>query len=776
MQREDYNVIGKKFNKVEAVEKALGHLKYAGDIYFQNCLYAKVLRSPHAHAIVKRINTSKAEKLKGVKAVITHKDVPKIPTWHNALYVFSAQCFDSFILEEKVRHVGDRVAAVAAVSPEIAEEALELIEVEYQLLSAVFDRIKAMEEDSPTIHDFVWRGSDKVKIKNNILATREIKIGDVEKGFKEADIIVENIYETSRPNNAPLERSVITCCPGPGGSLEVYATTQGVHTLRMSLAGSLGIPLHLINVHRVYLGGSFGAHIHTGFIESICALLALKTQRPVRLEKTRKEIFLSCGRHPETIKLKTGVKKDGTLVAQHMDLTDDTGAYATGAESKMVLGAGDFMSMYQCPNQRFTGRTVYTNTPPLTAMRGAGNPQVHFAVESQMDIIAEQLMVDPIELRLRNLIKIGDKMYGAGHDIFSRINSNGTQELMIKGAEIIGWSRRGEVSNDKSRLRRGIGFARGFHTSGCGSEKPSGFYVEYSGAIVMINIDGSVNLITASVDSGSGGHTVYAGIVAEELGVRFEDVVVSDADTQTAPFDCPTHASRGTYVVGMVSKEAAKKAKEILLKWASEILEEPVNRLQTKEGKVYVVDQPERWTSIEEVVLVGHRNGWGSVIGLANLRPTECAPHFTVAFCEVEVDTQTGKVCVVRYIAGADVGTVINRNGVEGQIVGGVHMGLGYALLEDTKIDETNGEILTTNFTDYKILSPIDMPPVETIIADTFEPTGPFGAKGSGEGVTNPVAPAVCNAVYNAIRVRIKDLPITPEKILKALRKKSPNH
>ena len=773
MIREEPDVIGKRMNKVETAEKAVGRIKYAGDIFFPNCLHAKVLRSPHAHAIVKGVDTGKAENLRGVKAVITHQDVPKIPTWHNALYVFSAQCFDSFILEEKVRHVGDRVAAVAAVSPEVAEEAIELIEVEYEPLPAVFDRIKTMKPGAPAIHDFVKRGENRVEIRDNILATREIELGDVEKGFKDADLIVENVFETSRPNNAPLERSIITCSPGPGGSLDIYATTQGIHTLRMSLAGSLGIPLHSINVHRVYLGGSFGAHIHTGFIESICAFLALKTQRPVRLEKTRREIFLSCGRHPETIMLKTGVKRDGTLVAQHMDLTDDTGAYATGAESKMVLGGGDFMSMYRCPNQRFTGRTVYTNTPPLTAMRGAGNPQVHFAMESQMDIIAEQLGMDPIELRLKNLIKVGDMMYGAGHDISSEIKSNGTEELLKRGAELIDWNERNELSADKPWLKSGIGFAKGSHTSGCGSKKPSAFYVEYTGAIVTINLDGSINLITASVDSGQGGHTVYAAIVAEELGVRFEDVVVCDSDTQTAPFDCPTHASRGTYVVGSASREAAKKAKGVLLNWASEMLEAPVDTLRAKEGKVCVVEEPERWMSIEEVVLAGHRNGWGTVIGSTSLRPTECAPHFTVAFCEVEVDTQTGQVRVVRYVSGLDAGTVINRQAVEGQMVGGVHMGLGYVLLEDTVIDETTGDVLTLDFRDYKTLSAIDMPPVATIIADTFEPTGPFGAKGCGEGVTNPIAPAVCNAVYHAIGVRIRELPITPEKILSGMRKPS---
>jgi len=771
MLNQEHVVIGKSLNKVEAVKKAKGDLKYSGDIMVPNCLHAKVLRSPHAHALVKSIDTTKADNLPGVHAVITHEDIPEISTVHNAVYAYQSQCFDSYILERKVRHVGDRVAAVAAETIEIAEEALDLISVEYEILPLVVDRIKTMKPGAPVIHEYVHRGDKRVDIRNNILASKEIEYGNVEKGFREADLIVENVYETSRANNAQLERSVITCCPGEGGRLDVYATTQGIHTLRIALAESLGIPIHLINVHRLYLGGSFGAHIHTGFIESICAFLAIKTQRPVRLEKTREEIFLSCGRHPETIRIKSGVKSDGTLIAHHMDLTDDTGAYATGAESKLSLGAGDFVSMYRCPNQKVTGRTVYTNTPPLTAMRGAGNPQVHFALESQMDIIAKKLGIDPAEIRLKNLIRVGDVLYGAGQDIVSKIKSNGTASLLKKGAEIINWKNRDNLSTDKPWVKRGIGVARGFHTSGCGSEKPSELYVEYTGAIVMFNVDGTVNLNIAAVDMGPGGDTALAAIAAEELGVPFEDVNVVDNDTSTSLFDCPTHASRNTYVVGTAVRKASIQAKEIIKAWAAKILEVPIELLETRNGTVHVLEKSDLAISIKDVVRTGHSQGWGTIMGSTSHRPREIAPHFTVCFCEVEVDTRTGEVRVVRVVSGADVGTVINRQGVEGQIEGGVHMGLGYALMEDTVIDDTTGAVLTTDFLNYKTLGPRDMPKIDTIIADTYEPSGPFGAKGCGEGVTNHIAPAVCNSIYSATGVRIYSLPATPEKILTGLRK-----
>jgi CO/xanthine dehydrogenase Mo-binding subunit len=617
------------------------------------------------------------------------------------------------------------------------------------------------------------RGEKTNEINNNIVATREIEIGDVEKGFREADLVIENVFRTSRPNNAPLERTAVICVPGSGGRIEVYGTTQGIHPMRMNIASSLGIPLHKVNCHRVYLGGSFGAHIHTGWIEPICAFLALLTGDPVRGEKTREEMFLSCGRHPMIMTLKAGVKKDGMLIAQHFDVIDETGAYAFSGESKMVLAGGWFLSMYKCPNMKFTGKTVYTNTPPLTAMRGAGNPQVNFAVESQMDIIAEELRMDPLALRLKNHINKGDTFYGQGPDVICQVQSCGTEELLQKGAEAIGWSKREDHNTDRPWVKRGIGMARGFHTSGAGSPKPSKFIMDYSGAIVKMNEDGTAVLINAVADTGGGSHSAHVAMVAEELGLNYQDVLVHMCDTNMTLFDVPTHASRGTYGAGLSVKRAAEKVKQVLLKWGSEMLEAPEEELVAKEGKIFVVENPERWVTIKEVVETAQSRGWGSAAGEASIRPDACPPHFTVCFVEVEVDTQTGQVKVLRAVTGADVGTPINRNGVEGQVAGGLHMGLGFALLEDTRFDGSTGKPLNPNFRDYKILTARDMPSIKMMIADTFEPTGPFGAKGVGEGATNPVAAAVANAIYKAVGVRIKDLPISLEKILRSLKEKN---
>lgn len=738
-------------------------------------LYAKILRSPIAHGNVRRIDTSNASRVAGVRAIITRRDVPDIPTMHQFLHKTPYLYYDSHLLEEKVRHYGDRVAAVAATSLEAAEEACALLDVEYEPLDAVFDAESALAEGAPPIHTVTRRGEAAVEITNNVVGVREFKIGDTAQGFREADVVLENVYRTSRPNNAPLETTAVVCVPGADGSVEVYGTTQGIHAMRMNIASSLGLPLSKVNCHRLYLGGAFGAHIHTGWIEPICAFLAIKTGRPVRGEKTREEMFLSCGRHPMVLRLKTGAKRDGTIVAQEMDVIDDTGAYAVSGESKMVLAGGWFLSMYRCPHLHFTGKTVYTNTPPLTAMRGAGNPQVNFAVESQMDMMAEALDMDPIDLRLKNHLRRGDVFYGQGPDVVCRVESCGTEELLRRGAARIGWEGRVHHGTDRPWVQRGIGMARGFHTSGAGSPQPSKFILDQSGARIKMNDDGTAVLVNAVADAGCGSLAAHAALAAEEIGLNYEDVLVSMGDTNVTPFDVPTHASRGTYGAGRAVKEAASRVKAVLLRWASEMLETPVAALAAAQGRIFVALAPDKGVTIEEVVRTAQDLGWGSAVGEASVRPDACPPHFTVTFVEVEVDTRTGIVRVVRAVQGADVGTAVNRGSVEGQVAGGLHMGLGFALLEDTRFDR-QGKVVNPDFRDYKVFLPRDMPEVETIIADTYEPTGPFGAKGIGEGATNPVAAAVTNAIYNAVGVRITDLPATMEKVFKALKEKEASY
>jgi CO/xanthine dehydrogenase Mo-binding subunit len=770
-EKEILSVVGRDLPKVESEEKASGEYKYASDVFLPNMLHCKILRSPHAHAIVKKVDTQKAEALPGVKAVITHKDAPQLST-HCPFFVPSATVTDTHILEKVVRHVGDRVAAVCATSPEIAEEALGLIKVEYEELPAVLDARKAMQPGAPTVHRSVMRGDHEVSIENNTLTHFQWSIGDVEEGFKQADLVVENEFEVGSVHNTPLERSSVICLPRRGRGLEIWTQTQSIHGVQKLLANALGIPARKIKVHRIFVGGAFGLHSLLGFIEPICAFLALKTGLPVRAEESREEMFLSGGRHRVVMRLKTGVKKDGIITARDAQVIDNIGAYLLGGAGRLGLVTGFWVSMYRAPNMNLEGYTVYTNTPPLGAMRGVGNPQQNFAVEQQMDIIAERLDMDPLELRRKNNLRVGDIFIGQGLDVKAEIQSCGTEQLMQNGAKLIGWEHRKAVTpyRDRPWIKRGIGMAYGHHTSGAGGPTPAAI-IDYSGANVKVNPDGTATLTTASSDAGSGGLSANVAIVAEELGLHYEDVILTEADTDVTSWDPGTHASRGVYCVGLNVRAASANCKNIILDWAARILRVPAEQLEARDRRIYHKTDPSIGRSIQEVVQIAHHNSWGSAVGIASLRAPACPPHFTVAFVEVDVDIETGEVKLVRAVAGADVGTPINLHAVRGQIIGGLHMGMGYALTESTMFDPLDGHVLNPSFRDYKLLTPLDMPKVQTILADTYEPTGPFGAKGVGEGTTNHVAAAVANAIYNAIGVRIYSIPITPEKILRALGK-----
>lgn len=772
MAKEHFNVIGKRHERIEAFEKVTGQMKYTGDLKFPGMLHMKILRSDVAHAHVKSIDTSAAKALPGVKAVITHEDVPKIPTMHQFLHLPNLIHYDSFLLEKTVRHYGDRIAAVAATSPEIAEEALSLIKVEYEMLPSVVEFTDAVKEEATKIHTLVQRGEKPHPVENNVTAKMTYDLGDVEKGFAEADKVFEHTFRTSKPNPAPMEKTAAVAIPGPKGKVEIYATTQSIHAMRKNIACSLGMPLQKLTCHWMYLGGSFGAHIHTGWIEPLVCFMATLTGKPIRGEKSREDMFLSCGRHPMELKLKTGVNKDGSLTAMHVDVIDDTGGYAFSGGSKMALASGFTLSMYKVPNMKITGRTVYTNTPPLTAMRGAGNPQANWAVESQMDIIADHFGFDPVEFRLKNHIGLGDTFFGQGIDVVCEIRSCATEELMREGAKRIGWETRNNHDTDKAWVKRGIGVARGFHTSGAGSPKPSKFILDYSGAIVKLDEDGTFVISNASAEAGGGNRSAYTLMAAEVLGVNAEDVTIHEGSTATTLFDVPTHASRGNYGTGLAVVKASENLKVQILEWGAKILEVTPDELSVGDCKVFVTTDPGKSVTMQVLAETAQNSGWGSAIGTASVRPEACPPHFIVTFIELAVDTRTGSVEVLNTFSGADAGTIINPNSVEGQIVGGMHMGLGYGLMEDTLFDKETGALLTPDFHDYKMLTMLDMPPVIKYIADTYEPTGPLGAKSIGEGVTNPVASAVGNAIANAIGVRVFDLPITPEKILNALKEK----
>jgi CO/xanthine dehydrogenase Mo-binding subunit len=598
-------------------------------------------------------------------------------------------------------------------------------------------------------------------------------LGDIDEGFKEAELVFEHEFWTGHQHNAAMALPVCICKPLRGGGLEVWNATQGIHTTRWCLADSLGIPRSKIKVHRVALGGAFGYYLYLHFNDPICAHLALKTGRPVKIESTREECFNEGGRHPTVIRLKTGINKDGTIIAMDMEFIDAHGAYASGSSS-VRLACGFFLSMYRCPNKRFLGYSVYLNTVPISVMRGAGNPQQNFAVESQMDIIAEKLNIDPLELRLKNYLREGDIFYGQGPDVTSTVRSCGVPQLITEGAKRIGWKNRRATTpyKDQPWIKRGIGMAYGFHTSGGAAESASSVVLDYSGAIVKMNEDGTASLAISCANYGSGNVTAIAVIVAEELGIHYDDVVVIHADTDITPFEYGTHASRSLYSVGNAAKKAAQNTKKVILDWASRMLEVPVDQLEAKDRRIYVKTEHSLGISIREVMENAQAQPWGgTAMGTASERAPACPPHFVICFAEVEVNTRTGRVKLERAVQGADVGTPIQPEIVRGQLIGGVHMGAGFALTEELIYDPKDGHVTNPNLREYKLLSPLEMPKVETFFADTWEPTGPYGAKGIGEGATNSVAAAIYNAVYSAVGVRILTMPITPEKILGELRK-----
>jgi len=768
-------VVGKDHPRVDVQAKVTGACDYVSDMTLPGMLHCKVLRSPHAHAMVNRIDSSKAEQLPGVRAVITHQDVKDC--WlSRAASNNSAipSVMDAHILEEHVRFVGDRVVAIVADTAEIAEEALTLINVDYDVLPAVFDIEKAADPDAPVIHESIKAGEDMFPIEYNTnFMPIENHAGDVESGFKQADLIVENEFRTGAPHHMPVGRPACICKPLPDGRLEVWTHSQGIHPTRKCLGESLNMPFGKIKVHRISVGGAFGLYIYLHMTDAVCAFLAMKTGLPVKLEDTREEMFYDGGRHPAQIRLKTGVMKDGTIVSMAMDFLDGIGAYGTIPDISGLAG-GFFMSKIHCPNMRFIGKTVYTNTPPLCAMRGAGNPQIHFAVESQLDIIADKLGMDPLELRSLNNIRTGDHYIGQAEEVFCNISSCGLEEAMREGARRIGWDDRHSriPYPEKPWIKRGIGMASGFHSSGAGTEVPASYISDYSGAMVKMNEDGSANLILAATDFGSGNTTAIATIAAEELGVCYEDIIVSESDTDTSLYEFWIHASRSVYSVGEAARKAAQKTREIFMDWASELTGISQDDLVAKNRRIYQVSNPEQSVSIREVLEWAQSLNKGTAAFAASHRATSCPPHFVATFLMVDVDTRTGEIKIVKAIHGADVGVPINPSAVHGQLIGGLHMGLGYALTEHVVYAPDTGKVLNPGFTDYKLLTPIDMPEVDTFLVDSEEPTGPFGAKGIGEGSTNPVAPAVYNAVFAATGVRVFSMPLTPEKVLAALSEK----
>lgn len=773
------NVVGQSVERPDAYDKVTGGKGYPVNVRLPGMLHGKLLRSPYAHARIISIDASRAEQLPGVKAVLLPKDVPQVK--FTPVYFVPVQA-PSMVLDfdvmngEIVRYVGQPVAAVAATTAEIAEAALDLIDVEYETLPAVFNPEEAMQEGAPQLHP---------DAPNNIAKNPSFEYGDLEQGFADADHVFVGVYETQRAHTCYMEPRVCVVDMDRNDNITIHVTTQHIFGVREKLAFALGLPESKVKVIKApYIGGGFGGKLELTAMEPVAALLSKKTGRPVRIEQTRYEDFITTTRNPIKVYLKTGVKKDGTFTARYAKSVLDCGAHAThGSEVIMVHGAFGIFFNYHSPHQKWEGYTVYTNNMIGGGYRGYGAPQGAFAVESQIDEICAALGLDPIEMRLKNARKQGEPH--PFNPAFT-LASYGLEDCLRQGAEKIGWPAVRAKKSGNGTKKRGVGLAvHPVWVSGC-----MGFpdIYEHSGAIVKINRDGTADLASASMDIGSGQITTLCQIAAEELGLPAGAVrMSSQADTDNVPFDAPTHASRVTYSSGNAVKAAATAAKKRMFDVAAIMMEVSPEDLEVRNGVVSVKGAPGKSLTVAEVAQRAESpfvqmtaegpkpttmEEKGTIIGVASLSPKSNPSPCAAQFVEVEVDTETGEVKVLHAVYAHDIGRVINPKAAEGQVEGGFQQGMGYALMEDIQFDPETGACLTSDFLDYKIPTAMEMPrKMDSLFIETDEPTGPFGAKSLGECCVVTPAPAIANAIYDAIGVRFTQLPITPEKVLAGLGK-----
>ncbi|MFP4617547.1 MAG: xanthine dehydrogenase family protein molybdopterin-binding subunit [Spirochaetaceae bacterium] len=773
---EKFEFLGKDYPRKEGRARVTGMEKYPSDIRFHDMLHGRILRSPHPHARIKSIDFSRAEALGAV--CISYKTAPR--KWFNPRLVSipSGTYKDWQLFSDHMRQVGDFYGAVAAQSEELAERAAEAVEVEWEILPSYMSMEAALGAEEDLIHERVYLEDKEITIKNNIACTREVIEGDIEAGFKEADIIVENEFQTPRQYHCQLEPRSCAVRPEPDGGITVWPTTQAVHNTRILIGTIFDLPLNKVNVIRITGGGHFGSGIHTNPVTLITTALALESGKPVKISQSREEDMYDHVRYPSKYTLKVGARKDGTLVAGHMKATIDIGCHHIQALAYLGVMSGFWHSLYRMENMKYEGTAVYTNKVPTCAMQGYGAPQVTFGVEATMDQLAEKLGMDPIELRIQNYVGLGEIFWGQGPTVKSPIYSDGVVELLRKGAEEIGYYKRPKPEDQRGRYRRGIGFARGFHTSGTGAPIP-GEVKDYTTVQVKVNEDGSIDVLTALMDHGGGTLDAAAKLVAEEFQVPFDKIGISPADTRSTGYDVCTHATRGVYCGGGAVHEVAKQTKRILLEFAARVLDAYPDSLrlhydgESGETVISVIGNPERTSTIAKVASHAMNKDWGTAIFSKSIRKTACPPAYTNYFVEVEVDTDTGLVKILRVVAGSDAGTVINPALARGQMHGGLYRGAGMALLEDTTYDEETGKLNNNgSMLDYKMLGIDEMPDPENfkiVFADTYEPTGPMGAKGIGEAAFNPAPAAVTSAIRNALGINFTKLPILPEDILEAM-------
>jgi CO/xanthine dehydrogenase Mo-binding subunit len=746
-----YSVVGRSVPKIDGGLKVTGMARYIDDIELPNMLYGKILRSRYPHAKILRINTERAWRVPGVRAVITGLDTP-----FNKMGVLKDQPPLKF---DKVRSVRDEVAAVAAETLEAAERAIEEVEVEYQPLDGVFDPEEAMKEEAPLVHE--ENGSNIVNL-NFTFSTSEAS--HLEKVFETAYAVVEDRYQVHYMNASPMGTMGCIAHYNELGELTVYTNTQAPFLYRHELAKTLGIDPVKIRVIQPEIGGAFGRGMDIYPIDPITAALSIKTRRPVKIVFTREEeLQYAPPRQPAIFYMRTAAGRDGRLIAREVRAVLDAGAYVSwgpfDGRVMMVTATG----LYEVPEVAFKATVVYTNNPYTGTQRGAGNPQITFAIEQQMDALAEELGIDPVEFRILNANKPGTVTPQG-----LRITTCEMRECLRRAAQEIGWKGRGMAGPN-----RGIGFAAFFHVGGGARVYRS----DGCGTILTVDDFGLVTVITGSTDLGTGSDTAIAQIVAEELGIPVQNVRVVNDDASIRPWDVGTHASRATFVAGNSALLAARKAKEIILNAAAEVLNTSISSIVVENGVVYDRETPSKRIEFDKLVRRIHfREGGTNIVVSAFYDPPtvmqdeswrgniSAAYVFGAQAALLEVDQETGEVKVLKVVSVHDSGRIINPMAAEGQVHGGVHMGIGYALYEELVLEQ--GRVVNASFADYHVPTALETPVVKAVFVESPDPAGPFGAKGIGETACIPTAAAIANAVYDATGRRVKKLPIKYRDIL----------
>ena len=772
----ELKVVGKSVPRPDSLGKVTGACKYTEDHAVPGMLEGRILMSTEAHANIKRIDTSRAKALPGVVAVLTHADCPPHkwtrssmgealppPAWE------AEEVCDQYILSEKSRYKGDWIAAVAAVDVYTAEKALELIDVEYEKLPVVTNPEEAKAPGAPRIHD---------DCDNNIARSipHEFNAGNVEQVFSESPHVVTFNGKSSRQKHCHLEPDAAIAQWDKGGRLKLICTTQGAHYTRKSFVERIfkgELEYNQLQIVTPFLGGAFGARLALN-VEPVAALLAQKTRRPVRVTTTREEDFAGWGGRTEQYQeLKISCNDDGDITAIKQRVTTDAGGYYSASGTVALVNLQMTLGTFRCPVVDGHMEVVYTNTPTASGFRGYGNAEGAFIIQQAVDMLAEKIDMDPVEIRLRNIPKVGEPSYFR----VSNLEHCMLDECIRVGAQEIAWNEKwqGWKNPKTGRYRRGVGMSVMTHASGAG-----GFLLEHSNAIIKLNEDGSANLTVMPSEMGQGAVGTLAQVAAEELGIAYEKVHVVYGDTDTSLFDIGSHASRTMTVVGTAVQNAARKVKAKVCEIAAKKLssaEKPVcaEQLDISEGVVRVKSDPSVAISVADIAAAEIYNFGDSgehICETGSYLPTSHNTNFQASFAEVEVDTETGVLKVLKFVAAHDIGRAINPQTVEGQLEGGIVQGLGFALTEDFVIDK-EGTVQSNSFASYKLPGFAEVPEIVTILVEDPAPFGPFGAKGVGEpGLVN-VAPALANALYDAVGIRINTLPITPEKIWSALQEKN---